>query len=81
MAAITESLYLALGIMAMGMFLVFIFLSMLIIGVKLVAKYYAPNAIELVSPYQGAVSVQESYLDNKKIAAITLAIHQYRNKT
>ena len=38
MTSISEQLFNALGVMIMGMGLVFVFLSMLIVGIKIVAR-------------------------------------------
>ncbi|MCL1141818.1 OadG family protein [Shewanella gaetbuli] len=77
MTSINQQLVDALGIMVMGMGLVFIFLSILIVGITIVAKF---NPIpQPVKPVPGATNTTTAQgLDPKLVAAITSAIHQYR---
>ncbi|WP_261922539.1 OadG family transporter subunit [Shewanella sp. NFH-SH190041] len=77
MAQITEAFALALQVMAMGMLLVFLFLSLLIAGIKIVATRYAPGISSV--PVQSS-DMPHTKIDKKKLAAITAAIHLYRTK-
>ena len=76
MGSLTEQLYDALGIMVMGMGLVFIFLSTLIVGIGIVAKL-CPTPESPTEPVK-PINSSTTSLDPKLVAAITSAIHQYR---
>ncbi|WP_144210310.1 OadG family protein [Shewanella donghaensis] len=78
MTSISEQLLDALGVMIMGMSLVFIFLSMLIIGINIVARLCKSESQPVVANVPS--SAPASTLDPKLVAAITSAIHQYRAK-
>ncbi|MGI2259141.1 OadG family protein [Shewanella sp. GXUN23E] len=88
MHTITESLTVALAIMAVGMFMVFLFLGILIGGVNLVASRYAPKPgnteTERTRPATqtggGARSATPAQVEPRVLAAITAAIHEYRTK-
>lgn len=78
MTSISEQLLDALGIMVMGMGLVFIFLSLLIFAIGIVAKFSPlPETVEQTPNASPATSGQ---LDPKLVAAITSAVHQFRNR-
>lgn len=77
MTSISEQLVDALGIMIMGMSLVFIFLSVLIVGISIVAKL-CPVPMVVAKPDIASDPVSTNRLDPKLVAAITSAIHQYR---
>ncbi|GIU50146.1 MULTISPECIES: OadG family protein [Shewanella] len=79
MTSISEQLFNALGVMIMGMSLVFIFLSMLIVGIKIVARLCKSENQPAVAHVPAPVAASAT-LDPKLIAAITSAIHQYRAK-
>jgi len=57
MDSISEQMIEALGIMLLGMGLVFVFLSMLILGIKLVAYKFAPQPIEHNEPAKREIQV------------------------
>lgn len=78
MTSISDQLLDALGVMIMGMSLVFIFLSILIIGIKIVARLCHSD----IQPVAATVPsyAPATTLDPKLVAAITSAIHQYRAK-
>lgn len=85
MGTLTEQLVDAVGIMVLGMGLVYLFLSMLILGVHLVAKWCASevvNSTVAVNPLRGAsgLTANTHTLDPKVVAAITLAVRQYRSQ-
>ncbi|WP_394200289.1 OadG family protein [Shewanella waksmanii] len=82
MNAITQQIVDAFGIMLLGMGLVFLFLSMLIIAVKVVAWKFAPtpSSHESSEPEQAPANNLNNNIDPKIVAAITAAIHQYRAK-
>ncbi|GGI68547.1 OadG family protein [Shewanella gelidii] len=82
MTSIFQQISDALGIMVLGMGLVFVFLSILIVGVKLVAKWGAP--VVCAKPSTAAAPQQVpnhgNNMEPQLLAAITAAIHQYRNR-
>ncbi|MGS0691268.1 OadG family transporter subunit [Shewanella sp. 0m-4] len=81
MASISEQLYDALGIMVLGMTLVFVFLSMLILAMNLVARKFGPLPQQNMS--QGPSTQQQSdqaAVSPLMAAVITAAIHQHRKK-
>ena len=63
--------------MIMGMGLVFIFLSVLIVGIAIVAKF-CPAPEVVAKPDVPPSPIATNQLDPKLVAAITSAIHQYR---
>jgi oxaloacetate decarboxylase gamma subunit len=81
-ANVTSLLLEASYLMAVGMFVVFLFLSILIGAMTLMAwlnkKFPESNTHQLTMPQQGAQSQQE--MSTGLIAAITAAVHQHRNK-
>ncbi|MDO6642065.1 MULTISPECIES: OadG family transporter subunit [unclassified Shewanella] len=79
-SSISEQLLDALGMMIMGMSLVFIFLSILIIGINLVARLCQSDIQPVVANAPTPVPAAATSIDPKLIAAITSAIHQYRAK-
>ncbi|WP_076416869.1 OadG family protein [Shewanella sp. UCD-KL12] len=80
MDTISEQLIQAAGIMLLGMGLVFVFLTILILCIKLVALKFAPQAKEQEVSRSGQAKVQQESIDPKIVAVITSAIHQYRVK-
>ena len=78
MESIAQQIIDALMIMALGMGLVFLFLSILILAVNLVAWKFAP-APTLISVAVDEPS-QHQNIEPKVVAAITAVIHQYRAK-
>ncbi|GAA0785514.1 MULTISPECIES: OadG family protein [Pseudomonadati] len=76
MTSISEQLVDALGIMIMGMGLVFIFLSVLIVGIGIVAKFCPAPVVAKPDALPSPIATNR--LDPKLVAAITSAIHQYR---
>ncbi|EGM69189.1 OadG family transporter subunit [Shewanella sp. HN-41] len=84
MGELTGQLIDAVGIMVLGMGLVYLFLSVLILGVHVVAKWCATEAVNskiAVNPPRGASesTANASTLDPKVVAAITLAVQQFRS--
>ncbi len=77
MTLIAQQLLDALAIMGLGMGLVFLFLSMLIGAVNLVAWKLAPSKNK---PMEKVASSHEetAQISPVTLAAITAAIHQYR---
>jgi oxaloacetate decarboxylase gamma subunit len=80
MESISEQIVESFGIMLLGMSLVFVFLTVLILGVKLVAWKFAPLPVAPTKPVNSGVSVQSQGIDPKMVAVITAAIEQYRAK-
>ncbi|MXR68798.1 sodium pump decarboxylase subunit gamma [Shewanella sp. JBTF-M18] len=81
MDSMAEQLMEALMIMALGMGLVFIFLTILIGAVNLVAWKFAPKPN--LAPIAEASEAQVTSfpgIDPKMVAVITAAVHQYRAK-
>ncbi|QYK02382.1 OadG family protein [Shewanella psychrotolerans] len=78
MDSIAQQIIEALAIMVLGMGLVFLFLSILILAVNLVAWKFAP-APSLSSEAEDKPHLQQN-IEPKLVAAITAAIHQYRAK-
>ncbi|MGS0682490.1 OadG family protein [Shewanella sp. 125m-7] len=81
MDSISGQLYDALGIMVLGMTLVFVFLSILILAINLVARKFGPlpqqdvSQVPSTQPQSGQASVSPLIA-----AVITAAIHQHRKK-
>ncbi|MEE1979821.1 OadG family transporter subunit [Shewanella xiamenensis] len=79
---LTQQLLDAVGIMLLGMGLVYLFLSVLILAVNLVAKWCREEPEVKVdlkvndASSTGAVNT----LDPKLVAAISLAVQQYRSQ-
>lgn len=80
MVSISEQLFDALGIMVLGMALVFIFLSFLILAMNLVAKKFAPKPQAVNSTQVAQQEVVNSPVSPLMTAVITAAIHQHRKK-
>ncbi|MCE9679150.1 OadG family protein [Shewanella sp. AS1] len=80
MEVIVQQIMQALVIMVLGMGLVFLFLSLLILAVKLVAWRYKPVVAPSIQD-NAAVKTSESYsIEPSLVAAISTAIYQYRAK-
>ncbi|MDX1281633.1 OadG family protein [Shewanella colwelliana] len=81
MDSIAQQVTDALGIMILGMGLVFIFLSTLILGVKLVAWKFGPKLHDVnAKPTARNGAEVKQGIDPKMVAVITAAIHQHRAK-
>lgn len=80
MNSISEQIVQAVSIMFLGMGLVFVFLTMLIVCIKLVAIKFAPLPQDKAIRTAENESTQAAGMDPKIIAVITSAIHQYRAK-
>ena len=80
MASISEQLYDALGIMILGMSLVFVFLSILIFAMKLVARQFGPTPPCASSLTESQPQSSQSAVSPLMAAVITAAIHQHRKK-
>ncbi|AQS39199.1 sodium pump decarboxylase gamma subunit family protein [Shewanella psychrophila] len=80
MNSISEQIVQAVGIMFLGMGLVFVFLTILILCIKLVAMKFAPLPQEKETRITENKSTQPGGVDPKIVAVITSAIHQYRAK-
>lgn len=72
---ISQALATAANIMLLGMVCVFSFLGLLVIAVKLVAKY-CPDDTPIEPPKSGTPNNQVS---PNVVAAISAAVHKYRN--
>ncbi len=77
MTLIAQQMLDALTIMGLGMGLVFLFLSILIGAVNLIAWKYAPPKNEPIENVTLA-NEQGAQISPVTLAAITAAIHQYR---
>ncbi|MFB2732058.1 OadG family protein [Shewanella mangrovisoli] len=68
--------------MLLGMGLVYLFLSVLILGVHLVAKWCReePKAAEPLKGNNASSTGTANTLDPKLVAAISLAVQQYRSQ-
>ena len=79
---LTQQLLDAVGIMLLGMGLVYLFLSVLILGVHLVAKWCReePKAAEPLKVNNASSTGSANTLDPKLVAAISLAVQQYRSQ-
>ncbi len=83
MTSVVEQIGQAFGIMVLGMGLVFIFLSLLIVGVNLVAKWCAKD-VEAPAARPANKNTQDNkspVVEPQVLAAITTAIHQYRTQS
>ena len=78
---ITESLFQAITLLGLGMTFVFSFLGLLMIAVKLMAKYISADepVINKRAPQKkvAAATTSESKINPQLIAAITSAVQQY----
>ena len=70
--SVSELLYEAAILMVVGMVVVFIFLTLLIFATKLLSKFAGQEEAPVNNP------VQPSNLNAPVIAAISAAIHQYK---
>ncbi|ABK49390.1 sodium pump decarboxylases, gamma subunit [Shewanella sp. ANA-3] len=79
---LTQQLLDAVGIMLLGMGLVYLFLSVLILGVHLVAKWCReePKAADPLKANDARSTGAANTLDPKLVAAISLAVQQYRSQ-
>ncbi|MEN8619305.1 sodium pump decarboxylase subunit gamma [Shewanella baltica] len=75
MEDVTQSLLDAVGIMFLGMGLVYLFLGVLILGIHLVARWCAVDAASARFAKNHAKP-----LDPNVVAAISLAVKQYRSQ-
>lgn len=80
MDSISEQIVESFGIMLLGMTLVFVFLTILILGIKLVAWKFAPLPVTADKSVKTGVGIQSQGIDPKMVAVITVAIEQYRAK-
>ncbi|SQH77780.1 putative oxaloacetate decarboxylase gamma chain [Shewanella benthica] len=80
MNSISEQITQAVGIMFLGMGLVFVFLIMLILCIKLVAMKFAPLPQDKPTRTPDNEISQTERVDPKIVAVITVAIQQYRAK-
>ena len=75
-----EMMNAGIELMFIGMGIVFAFLTMLVVMVNimtsLIQRYFPETPITAVTP----TSALTSHTDARVIAAITAAVHQYRNK-
>jgi oxaloacetate decarboxylase gamma subunit len=74
----TEQLSSGIELMIVGMGIVFLFLIMLVVAINIMSalvQRYFPDG-----PATAAASVNAGGLDKSVVAAITAAVHHYRNK-
>jgi oxaloacetate decarboxylase gamma subunit len=72
---ISQALGMAANIMLLGMVCVFSFLGLLVIGVKLLAKYCSEEAP--VAPVKSVIP--NNQVSPNVVAAISAAVHKYRH--
>lgn len=79
---LTQQLLDAVGIMLLGMGLVYLFLSVLILAVNLVAKWCREEhkAVKPLKVNDASSTGAASTLEPKLVAAISLAVQQYRSQ-
>ncbi|GLR30720.1 hypothetical protein GCM10007922_02770 [Shewanella decolorationis] len=79
---LTQQLLDAVGIMLLGMGLVYLFLSVLILAVNLVAKWCReePEVKVDLKVNDASSTGGANTLDPKLVAAISLAVQQYRSQ-
>ena len=81
MADLGSLLWEAATIMTTGMVVVFIFLSTLIYLVQLLAKLAPKEELPAIKPQPAStVASNHNGVQSDVVAAITAAIHQYRNR-
>ena len=78
MTDLGDALWQAAVIMATGMVVVFVFLSILIFLVHLLAKFAPSDQIEEPTAAKPAVTQNQNGIKPDVIAAISAAVHQYR---
>lgn len=79
MDSIAQQMNDALMIMVLGMGLVFVFLSMLILAISLVAWKFGPEqSTTACTDWDSDIPESSQSIEPKLVAAITAAIHQYR---
>ncbi|MDT3322402.1 OadG family transporter subunit [Shewanella sp. SP1S2-4] len=80
MEDVTQSLLDAVGIMFLGMGLVYLFLSVLILGIHVVARASARFAKNHAKSQLSVAQSDVKPLDPNVVAAISLAVKQYRSQ-
>lgn len=73
---ITQALSTAANIMLLGMVCVFTFLSILVVAIKLLERFAGGEVEQQAAPKPTAPAQQG--IDNNIVAAISGAVHQYR---
>ncbi|MCG7530903.1 OadG family protein [Psychrobium sp. MM17-31] len=73
---ITQALSTAANIMLLGMVCVFTFLSILVVAIKLLERFAGGEVEQPTAPKPVAPAQQG--IDNNIVAAISGAVHQYR---
>ncbi|MGB0835534.1 MAG: OadG family protein [Psychrobium sp.] len=74
---ITQALSTAANIMLLGMVCVFTFLSILVVAIKLLERF-AGGEVEEQPTAPKPVAPAQQGIDNNIVAAISGAVHQYR---
>ena len=72
----SEMMSAGIEIMLMGMGIVFLFLAMLIIAVNIMSSLVARFSPEIVDN----IATGSNEVDSNVVAAISVAVHQYRNQ-
>ena len=76
---VAESLFKAVTLLGLGMTFVFLFLGLLMIAVKLMAKYVpADQPVNSRGTTRRKVALIKSETNPQLIAAVTTAVQQYR---
>ncbi|MBT1443363.1 OadG family protein [Shewanella sp. JM162201] len=78
MTSVMQQMADALWIMVLGMVLVYLFLGMLILGLKLLASRFAPSAAPAAATGRAKAVPTQPNLDPKLVAVISAAIQQHR---
>ncbi|WP_261815948.1 oxaloacetate decarboxylase subunit gamma [Vibrio gallicus] len=85
MNSIVELLREAASIMALGMSMVFLFLTLLVFVVKVMSKFFGPQPMEAktapLHPKSNANSLADQNVDPNIVAAISAALHKHRSAT
>ncbi len=80
MEELSASLWQAATIMLTGMIVVFVFLSSLIILIRLIAKFFSPSLPDETEIMGSENLTINSTVSPEKVAAISAAVAQYRQR-
>jgi oxaloacetate decarboxylase gamma subunit len=80
MEELSASLWQAATIMLTGMVVVFVFLSSLIVLVRILATFFAPKITDEHEIIKSEILTTNSTVSPEKVAVISAAIAQYRQR-